>query len=68
MDKGLKTHTLDELKHICKTKGYSGFAAGKDGTSCADKIFFKKVNYQLTPDKLRPNKDYVSKFYILNAK
>ena len=58
-------HTLDHIKNICKTKGYSGFAVGKGLVD--DKIFFKKVNYQLTADKLRPNSRYVSMFYICNA-
>ena len=45
-------YTLDEIKNICKTKDYSGFLVGKDGTHTEDRIYFKKVDYQLTPDDL----------------
>ena len=48
-------YTLDEIKNICKTKGYSGFLVGKDGTYAEDVIWFKKVDYQLTPDDLIQN-------------
>lgn len=38
-------YTLDELKRYAESKGFSGFALGKDGTGAADGCWFKKVQH-----------------------
>ena len=47
--------TLETLKLHAESKGYSGFSLGRDGTWAANKVFFKKVDYQLTSSRVTAN-------------
>ena len=58
--------TLDGLKGHVVSNNYSGFALGKDGTWVQKTVFFKKVDYRLTPAHTKPNK-YVHGIWIRAA-
>ena len=50
-----KKHSMDDLKNMVITKGWSGVTLGKAGTGAADNAWFKKVDWELTPDKTKLN-------------
>ena len=64
IDNWAPSHTLDDLKKMVITKGWSGVTLGKAGTWAKNTAFFKHVKYELTEEKTRDNADLVDGIWI----